>query len=83
MNPQKAAEMKRQLIAFAAKKQEFAVEAERQGISRTGDAVLQAPAVVLPYKKVLAVPAKKVQAKASLKTSVRPMRARQAVAAAR
>jgi RNA polymerase sigma factor FliA len=96
MNSQKAAEMKRQLIAFAAKKQEFAA-AERacpersrgegfgraaDGVGRTGDAVAQTPAVVLPYKKLAAVPAKKVQAKAALKPSVRPMR-RQAVAAAR
>ena len=79
MNPQKVAEMRRQLIAFAAKKQELAKPEPIATPAFAAEAVAQIQAVVLPYKKT----APKKMAKASLRPAVRPMRARQAVAAAR
>jgi RNA polymerase sigma factor for flagellar operon FliA len=85
MNPEKVAEMRRQLIEFAVKKPR-AVKADLVAlVAVTPDAVYagethaQTHAVVLPYKKIM----KKVQAKAALTPTARPMRARQAVAVAR
>jgi len=71
MNPQKVAEMKRQLLAFAAKKPMAKVAASA---AMTQETVAQPHAVVLPYKVKKAVPAK-----AALKVT----RTRHAVAAAR
>ena len=74
MNPQKVAEMKRQLLAFAAKKPTY--------VSET---VAASPAVVLPYvspakaARNMATVKKAVPAKASLKVA----RTGQAIAAAR
>src|SRR5437763_17208879 len=74
MNPQKVAEMKRQLLAFAAKKPTY--------VSET---VAASPAVVLPYvspakaARNMATVKKAVPAKASLKAA----RTGQAIAAAR
>jgi RNA polymerase sigma factor FliA len=81
MNSQKIAEMRQQLIAFAAKKQELAKPApvEKPAFAAASGVSPQTTAVVLPYKKLSV----KRMAKASLKPAVRPMRARQAVAAAR
>jgi RNA polymerase sigma factor for flagellar operon FliA len=82
MNPEKVAEMRRQLIEFAVKKPRAA---KADLVAMTPDAAYatemhaQAHAVVLPYKKSM----KKIQAKAALTPAARPMRARQAVAAAR
>jgi RNA polymerase sigma factor FliA len=88
MNPQKVAEMKRQLIAFAARKPEPAkadiafaaapatIVAAAATVATT---VAHAQAVVLPYKRT----APKKMAKATLKATPRPARARQAIAAAR
>ncbi len=73
MNPQKVAEMKRQLLAFAAKKPIATVAASA---AMTQETVAAPSAVVLPYKIKKPVPAK-----AALK--VTRARARQAVAAAR
>jgi RNA polymerase sigma factor FliA len=73
MNPQKMAEMKRQLIAFAARKP----VAARVAAAQTEAAGVEKPAVVLPYK-----PAAKraMPAKAPLR---RVPRERHAIAAAR
>ena len=71
MNPQKIAEMKRQLLAFAAKKPMVKV---MPNPAITQETVAAPHAVVLPYKVKKATPAK-----ASLKVT----RARHAVAAAR
>ena len=84
MDSQKVAEMRRQLIAFAAKKQELERSNSPAEIRHTqpalrNEAVTQTQAVVLQYKKL----SPKRMAKASLKPAVRPMRSRQAVAAAR
>jgi RNA polymerase sigma factor FliA len=70
MNPQKVAEMRRQLIAFAVRKPEMAK-------AELGVMHAQA-AVVLPYKRTAP---KKMQAKAALKPAARA--ARPAIAAAR
>jgi RNA polymerase sigma factor FliA len=79
MNPQKVAEMRRQLIAFAAKKPVMAkaeLVAMKADPTMTAEKVASTQAVVLPYKRVAK---KAVPAKAALKMP----RQRQAVAAAR
>jgi hypothetical protein len=73
MNPQKVAEMRRQLLAFATKKP---VMVKAQLPHPSAEKLASPHAVVLPYKPVAK---KTVQAKAALKVT----RARQAVAAAR
>jgi RNA polymerase sigma factor FliA len=83
MNPQKVAEMRRQLIAFAARKPEMvkaSLPAPAQVATFTTETSAQPQAVVLPYKRTAP---KKVQAKASLKAPARPARARTPIAAAR
>jgi hypothetical protein len=79
MNPQKVAEMRRQLIAFAVRKPEMA-KAAIASPAAEAHANGQPQAVVLPYKKLAA---KKTPAKAALKPAVRSARPRHAVAAAR
>jgi RNA polymerase sigma factor FliA len=74
MNSQKIAEMRRQLIAFAAKKPEM-IKVE---LPRTAAAAAAPSGVVLPYNPHRPVP-KKVAEKSALKVA----RPRQAVAAAR
>ncbi len=76
MNPQKVAEMKRQLLAFAAKKPMAKVTAVhmKANPTMTQETVATPSAVVLPYKAKRATPAK-----ATLKVT----RTRHAVAAAR
>jgi len=80
MNPQKIAEMRRQLIAFAARKpQRVAATAPQQ---QPAPKAAPAVAVVLPYKAAAAhkaLPKKLVPAKAALK----PSRQRSPIAAAR
>jgi hypothetical protein len=79
MNTQKVAEVRRQLIAFAAKAPAAPkAEAVAASPSIVQETVAQPKAVVLPYK----AGAKKVQAKAALK-SVRSPRTQSRVAAAR
>jgi hypothetical protein len=85
MNPQRVAEMRRQLIAFAARKPEMAkadiaAVATPAAVATFTTAVAQPQAVVLPYKRTAP---KKVQAKATLKAPARAARSRTAVAAAR
>jgi RNA polymerase sigma factor (sigma-70 family) len=101
MNPEKVAEMRRQLIAFAVKKPQPAKVAAsakpaaayvgaslvHEPIATAVPAAPPAPAIVLPYKKLIA---KKPQAKAALKPTIKPamkpavaVRQRQAVAVAR
>jgi len=86
MNPQKVAEMRRQLIAFAVRKPEMAkaaLPAPAQAATFAADHThneSQPPAVVLPYKRTAP---KKVQAKAALKAPARAARPRTAIAAAR
>jgi RNA polymerase sigma factor for flagellar operon FliA len=84
MNPQKVAEMKRQLLAFAAKKPVAKTDALRMTANTFVAETVAQPAVVLPYvtpakgRQIVAL--KKVMpAKASLKVA----RTRQAVAVAR
>ena len=83
MNPQKVAEMRRQLIAFALKKpqvtQAEAIPAVAQTAFAAESAAKPHAAVVIPYKKT----APRAQAKAHLRTPVRSTRARQSVAAVR
>ncbi len=82
MNQQKVAEMKRQLIAFTARKPlmaKAALVAKAPATfvanpAQTGDAVATAQGVVLAYKAKRPVPAK---------TAMKMPRQRQAVAAAR
>jgi len=74
MNPQKVAEMKRQLLAFAAKKPMAKVTAVNVAAVMTQETVATPHAVVLPYKMKKATPVK-----ATLKVT----RTRHAVAAAR
>jgi RNA polymerase sigma factor for flagellar operon FliA len=76
MNPQKIAEMKRQLLAFAAKKPMAQATAIKAESAITQETVASPHAVVLPYKVKKATPAK-----AALKVT-RP-RTRHAVAAVR
>jgi RNA polymerase sigma factor for flagellar operon FliA len=76
MNPEKVAEMRRQLIAFAARKPVMLKATYKANTTFTAEKVASPHAVVLPYKPVVKRP---VPAKATLKM-VRP---RQAVAAAR
>jgi RNA polymerase sigma factor FliA len=73
MNPQKVAEMRRQLIAFAAKPVMAKVKANPEMVQET---VAKPHAVVLPYSAKMKKPA---PAKASLK----PARPQQRIAAAR
>jgi len=74
MNPQKVAEMKRQLIAFAAKPV-MAKAAYKADPRQTAETLAPTPAVVLPYKIK-----RSMTAKATLKM---PRPTRQAIAAAR
>jgi RNA polymerase sigma factor for flagellar operon FliA len=79
MNPQKVAEMRRQLIAFAVKKKPEMAKAKLVALKAdptvTSETVAPTQAVVLPYKRA----AKKAPAKAPIGMP----RQRQAVAAAR
>jgi len=82
MNPQKVAEMRRQLIAFAVKKPQAAQTEAVAAVAKIAfpvEAVAKPHAVVIPYKKTTA----RVQAKAQLRTPVRSARSRQSVAAVR
>jgi hypothetical protein len=80
MNPQKVAEMRRQLIAFAVRKPAVADTAEVVAQPAfAAETVAKPHAVVIPYKKMSG----RTQAKAQLRPPVRPARARQAVAAVR
>jgi RNA polymerase sigma factor for flagellar operon FliA len=79
MNPQKIAEMRRQLLEFAARKPQMAkapLVAAAAVPAPAAVVVAQVPAVVIPYKKIAA---RKVQAKATLRPVARQ---RTAVAAA-
>jgi RNA polymerase sigma factor FliA len=58
MNPQQVAEMKRQLLAFAAKKPMAKVAAVQANPVMTQETVATPSAVVLPYKAKKATPAK-------------------------
>ena len=85
MNPQKVAEMKRQLLAFAAKKPVAKTHTLRMNPAATyvPETFAASPAVVLPYvspaARNIAAVKKAVPAKASLKVA----RAQQPIAAAR
>jgi hypothetical protein len=74
MNPQKVAEMRRQLIAFAVKKPKM-VKANPTVVAET---VALIPAVVLPYKRASA----SVRTR-SVKATLKMPRQRPAIAAAR
>jgi hypothetical protein len=96
MNPQKIAEMRRQLIAFAVKKPQM-VKADIASLTPVATKTLAQPHVVPPHlaaqplaaaqPHAIVLPYKKamrkVQAKAALRPAVRAARPRQAVAAAR
>jgi len=87
MNPQKMAEMKRQLLAFAAKKPVAKTDRLRMNPATTyvSETVAASPAVVLPYvspakaARTMAAVKKAVPAKAGLKVA----RTGEAIAAAR
>jgi hypothetical protein len=78
MNPQKVAEMKRQLIAFAAKKPMAKAHMVplKANTSYTAETVANPHAVVMAFKPASKKPA-------PMKTSLRMPRQRQAIAAAR
>ena len=80
MNPQKVAEMRRQLIAFAIKKKPEVAKANLVALnadpSVTPETVAPTQAVVLPYKRAAKKPA-------PAKATIRMSRQRQAVAVAR
>jgi hypothetical protein len=82
MNPQKVAEMRRQLIAFALKKPQAAQAEAVPAAAQTAfaaETVAKPHAVVIPYKKT----APRAQAKAHLRAPVRAARSRQSIAAVR
>jgi len=87
MNPQKMAEMKRQLLAFAAKKPMAKTDRLRMNPAATyvSETVAASPAVVLPY----VTPAKAARSMAAVKKAapakagLRVTRPAQAIAAAR
>jgi RNA polymerase sigma factor (sigma-70 family) len=80
MNPQKIAEMRRQLIAFTVKKPVMAKAdmhvAYKPNVTMTAETVAAPPAVVLPYKAA-------AKRSAPMKATLKLARSRQAVAAAR
>jgi hypothetical protein len=80
MNPQKIAEMRRQLIAFTVKKPVMAKAdmhvAYKSNVTMTAETVAAPPAVILPYKAA-------AKRSAPVKATLKLARSRQAVAAAR